>query len=420
MFGLRAEAVKLSIVRLVCNCGDPLRKLTPRFKRWLAYRRLNEFRRRHRKERGTLVRIFGPDGVVSAYTLRAVEKLPRDFCLETNRDEVIAFLESVRSRFVRRVKQRYLPRKPGRVRAVRNYFDFVNIENITPAAALVLAAEYDRGRIRGYNAALKTAAQNYVQHHLELDPDKMRYPLIDVDKWQPQVLRTLYQLGFFRLLDIEDFVPDPPDQAEYILPFQSGDYVDSTALGEFTIELRSLLDQLKFPNTNKVTHVHGRLVDAVENVIVHAYPTEVTDWQYPHVGRWWITASVDSDQNRINLIVYDQGVSIPGSLPYSPKFSVISGLLTSLVGIDDAFTDPKYDADAIKSAIEAGRSQTEDPHRGKGLLFMRDLVKEVGSKSELRIMSRNGAYLYRSDGHEEAWNHDSSIGGTLIEWRLYL
>lgn len=396
-----------------------MRKLTPRYKRWLIRRAFNEHRRKCRGSEGTIVRIFGPDGVVTGYTLHAVESLPRDFCLETNREEVITFLESARSRFARKVNRRYFPRRPGRIRAISNYFDFVQIENITPAAALVLAAEYDRGRIRGFNAAVKVAAQNFAQRRQEVNAEKMRYPLIDVDKWNPQVLRMLYQLGFFKLLDIEDFVPNPPDRAEYILPFKSGDNVDPDALGEFTDELRLLLDRLRFPNVERITHVYGRLIDAIDNVIVHAYPSSVANWQYPPVDRWWVTASVDSDDNRINLIVYDQGVSIPGSLPHSPRFSVISKMLYSLVGVDEAFTDPKYDGEAIKSAIEAGKSETDDPHRGKGLLFMRNLVNQVGTKGELRIMSRNGAYLYRSDGHEETSSHANSIGGTLIEWRLY-
>lgn len=307
-----------------------------------------------------------------------------------------------------------MPRRGGRVRTIGTYFDFTAIRQITPAAALVLAAEYDRARMRVLVSAMVRAARL----GKELDVDAYRLSLIDLNHWAPQVVHSLGQLGFFELLDIDEFVPEVPERDEHILPFVTGDNVDSEAIGELTGKLKDLLDKLAVPNEGTTVHLHGRIMDAIQNVRDHAYPSGVI-WQYPPVGHWWVAASVDTSENRLDLIVYDQGVTIPGSIPRSPRRALISAALRRLVGIDETLIDPKYDGVAIKAAIEAGTTGTDQPHRGKGLMFMRELVTFC-KRGEIRILSRNGSYVYGGKGMEDVKTHDMSIGGTLIEWRLYL
>ena len=53
-----------------------------------------------------------------------------------------------------------------------------------------------------------------------------RLSLIDIDRWSPQVVRTLSELGFFQLLDIEEFVPEVAERDEHIIEFVSVNNVD--------------------------------------------------------------------------------------------------------------------------------------------------------------------------------------------------
>ena len=342
-----------------------------------------------------------------------VRALPTVFCLEQNRDEVVAFLDSLRSRFVIKTRQRTHPRKPGKIRTISPYFDFSTIRQITPAAALVLAAEYDRARIRRIAEVFSNASD-----WRKVDPSLFQLSLIDVDRWDPNVLRTLAQLGFFELLEIPEPNPDNVVEAEHILSFRSGKNVDSAVAGGLTDELKNLLQKLKMPTTDATVHLQGRLVDAIQNVRDHAYPQNVS-MRFPHVGQWWMTASVDQNENRLDVVVYDQGVTIPGSIPHSPRSSEIVNYLKKIFNLEEDVNNPIYDGKSIKAAIEVGQSGTEQPHRGRGLMFMRELVSYCRD-GELRILSRNGGYSYRRNGHESEWSHPTSIGGTLIEWKLFL
>ena len=111
-------------------------------------RRLNEERRRKRGQISRPVFIYRPGGVFKGNAPRRIEPLPKIFGLEENRDEVVAFLDSLRSRIALNSKIRSFPLRSGRIRKIEHYFDFPVIEKITPAAALVLAAEYDRARLK--------------------------------------------------------------------------------------------------------------------------------------------------------------------------------------------------------------------------------------------------------------------------------
>ena len=389
-----------------------MRKLSPRFRAWIFNRRRNEERRRRHH---TTVRIYGVGGRIEGTAPRKVEQLPKNFCLDTNRDEVVKFLESLRSRFARGTKNRAMPRRAGRIRAIGSYFDFAAIEKITPAAALILAAEYDRGRLRSWTQAHAHAAASGGK----VDPNANPLSLINVDRWNPQVVSSLAQLGFFHLLDIQQFIPTDLQSNESILPFVSGSRVEPDELAwKLTEKLKDLLQSLELPNEETVTHLHGRIIEAIQNVRDHAYPPGIS-LLYPTVGRWWATASVDLQQKRLDVIVYDQGITIPGSIPRSPKRDIITQTYRKLFGRNENFGDTKYDGEAIRAAIESGKTQTEAPHRGKGLIFMQDLISYC-SHGELHIHSRNGVYRHMSNSDDKISTHDTSIGGTLIEWRLYL
>ena len=389
-----------------------MRKLTPSYKAWLMNRQRNEQKRSGNRPQRALVHVFGPSGVILCQAPSRVTPLPSHFCLRENRDEVVAFVDSLRSRFVRPMRHRPMPRNPGRRRVIGNYFDFQRVHTISSSAALVLAAEYDRARLRTLSRTIMSQQERH-------NKNQNLIKLVDIHKWSPVIVRTLDQLGFFSLLEIEDLVPVSCRSSSHILRFRSGSKVDATATAELIEELDQLLSQLHITGSEeKIVHLQGRLIEAIQNVHDHAYPPNVR-WRTPPAHRWWITASVDTTDNILHVVVYDQGISIPQSIPHSPWRREIMNSFRKTVGRDETEIRTEDDGFAIQAAFDVGRTETGQGHRGKGLMFMRELV-DLCSEGELCVLSRNGGYLYCKDGISSAWSHEDSIGGTLVEWRLHL
>ena len=277
---------------------------------------------------------------------------------------------------------------------------------------MVLAAEYDRARIRNFARTFLSK-----QHHHGSSDQTIQ--LIDIHKWSPNIVYTLHRLGFFTLLEIDNLVPSQHEFSSRILRFRSGNNVDAQSTAELISELDQLLSPLTtFNERGTIIHLQGRLIEAIQNVHDHAYPPNIS-WKTPPVYRWWITASVNVENNFLHIVVYDQGISIPMSIPHSPRQQEIMSLFRKMVGKEVNEIETENDGLAIQAAFEVGRSETGKRHRGRGLMFMRELV-DLCTNGELCVLSRNGGYLYRKDGHEVAWSHENSIGGTLVEWQLQL
>jgi len=69
--------------------------------------------------------------------------------------------------------------------------------------------------------------------------------------------------------------------------------------------------------------------------------------------------------------------------------------------------------------VKYGNSSSDEPYRGQGLPQMLEAIEEMKSGS-LTIASRGGLYHNDADdGVLERVSH-SSIGGTLVQWRLSL
>jgi hypothetical protein len=81
--------------------------------------------------------------------------------------------------------------------------------------------------------------------------------------------------------------------------------------------------------------------------------------------------------------------------------------------------DPSNDATAIRLAVSVARSKTGLPQHGKGLNTMVE-VADRAAIGRLRIISRNGEYVWEKGKKPVARSHEHSIGGTLIERRLHL
>lgn len=344
-----------------------------------------------------------------------VTPMPEVFCLDENYEEVIGFLSGLRDAISRSFagasdKDIGSTRKRRRVVASRphfkNYVAFETMKRITPSAALILASEYDRAR----------------------DIFKMPLHVVNYSQWQPDVKDTLSDLGFLDLFGIKLGHTHERHRKD-ILKFRTGQRISEDDV-VFVIEaLLGMLDRRDDDaaieqKDELATRAYKALVEAMENVRLHAYPAlpggiQVDDF----VPRWWMTGAFEAATGELTVVLYDQGISIPVSLPRWPGWSSIRPIFARAFGkpfeaaietIDSGFDDA-----AIYAATRMGRSSTRMSHRGKGLPTMREVIGACVS-GRLRIVSRRGDVTFETGKRPVRRLHTTPLCGTLIEWVVRL
>jgi len=132
-----------------------------------------------------------------------------------------------------------------------------------------------------------------------------------------------------------------------------------------------------------------------------------------------MTGAVDKASRRTTAVIYDQGATIPVSLPNWQNYAGWQRRMAAGVGLVPAPSDPESDGLAISIAVEEAISSTGESHRGRGLAQMRQFV-DMCRDGYLRIMSRNGEVVFRPRVKPQVRTYGVSVGGTLIEWNVGL
>lgn len=319
-------------------------------------------------------------GTANVYTRRSIRRvgeaavelsLPPHLDLEENFESTLSHFRHVRDAALGRYRIRRL--------------GFEKIVEISPAAALILASEVDQW--------------------------KQRAPRLraDVDSWNPEVRRRLCQMGYFELLKLPK-PPTPPDSGDLIfLRFLRGTS-EPDDKGKLAKQLRVNIEAIVGQGVVRRHVLFDSLSEAITNVIHHAYPDMSADSaQKP----WWLSASFDRRYRELTVLIYDQGVGIPATLParwaHYEKVKDVFGKWT--------------DSQKIEAATTYGRSSTNRPERGKGLVNLQSFAKAYQA-GRLSIYSRYGMYrLLHGNGdaiETVRRDHRVSVGGTLIEWSVRL
>lgn len=323
--------------------------------------------------------------------------VPQTICLDENYDGVTNFAANIRSNLIRNtdagpVTMDFTDLKRS-FRFHNSYADFGQIKNLTPAAALLIAAEYDRNR-RISGLPLYT---------------------IDLDTWDPGVRVFLHQLGFLKLLNVaEDEIPESVSTGPItVLAFTSGRKAEGAKATEIIAALNPL-----FGAIDEHMALRDCIVEAMSNVTRHAYPKD-HDYTYPPGDRrWWLTGSYDSESKKLSIVFVDLGITIPVSLPRSDIGAKAFDYLKKVFSIVPKIDDFGYDAEQIQAATHASRTSKNAAGEGLGLAEMKDFIDD-SSNGRLRVLSRRGEYVYEKDKGESVINHGVSIGGTLIEWEIW-
>lgn len=368
-----------------------MKKLTPRYREWLRRRSLYV-----RMRRGLTRVRYAEFTTLSGRRLVKISNespIPEILCLDRNNEESLVFFHDLRLRTIRKASGRIKPptsKKKSRIGWVRSYTDFSKVRSITPGAALILAAEYDRVR---RNTGIIGA--------------------INLDKWDKNVLSTLSQLGFFELLGFPgDFSPNFEGGVDknliYIAPMRCG---DNTDYREAADDIRKLFLEVGGDMALK-RHLFGAIVDAIENVKGHAYGNSdnVRNLIPP---LWWFSGSADPVKKILTLAIYDQGQTIPVTLPKKWPLEELTAMFAGAFGTQFRANTDEQDGEAVEAALRMSRSSTKLPERGKGLSKILNVVRQCPG-GRMRLISRRGHYIF-SDGRGRHLTCSTPLLGTFIE-----
>ncbi|KRS11031.1 hypothetical protein XM53_18300 [Roseovarius atlanticus] len=283
------------------------------------------------------------------------------------------------------------------MKRTQTYFDFSVIENLSPAVALVMTAEYHRA------AEIIGSAP----------------PAIELDKWSDAAFLPLFRLGFFEAIgQLEESELDLVDSDDvfYLRALSGKSGTDLERISKALLELIASLDGSRLSRDTRMA-LNSALGEAMVNVSKWAYPSDY-EYAFPNLGKFWVTASVDGRNNLLTVSIYDQGISIPVSYPRQPLKEKAWEYLKSLLSSEGEF---KFQDDSayIDCAMRFGNSHSDLEYRGQGLPQMKELIDTVENGC-LTICSRGGLWQYEHGRSTVRKSFPNSIGGTLIEWKLKL
>lgn len=321
---------------------------------------------------------------------------PEILSLSKNYTETARFLNSLRdglfqsarisaTRRGRRVKKRLGDQPPA---TVRGYWNFATIREISPAVALIIASEYHRF----------SRGRNWVPR------------AVNIEAWDPVVRAVLDAVGFLSLAGTEPVSSEILNLGDLsILKMRAG----HQASGE---EVSKLLEELGVAEMLNDAPLYEAIIEALTNTRHHAYP-ETHQFEEPHVPGWWMTGFVNRQRREFNVIVFDQGVSIPVTLPLWKRFGELTAFWKRAFRSEPDFEDTANDGTAIRAAMTVGKSRTKEATRGKGLHAIEDAVNRCDN-GELAIYSRYGEYRKSSGRSSRHFNRNDPVGGTLVVWRM--
>ncbi|AZB62968.1 hypothetical protein EBL87_04185 [Cereibacter sphaeroides] len=341
---------------------------------------------------------------------------PANLNLDLNIDETLKFLKDIRDRIGKKrspgqPKGEWLSQKPGRMPRIGSFYDFAKIETISISAALILASCYDRARrISGATP-----------------------PAVNYADWPMAVFRVLQDVGFFEFIGHVDLdasgIPTHQDQSDERRICSAISGKNANGLEQCSNEIFQLLLFLSVDSENAeqlLADINSAVSEAMINVARHAYPSDfVAASIYDTVGQWWFAAQADRPSRELKIVVYDQGATIPGTLPRREWFkSTVESVMRSVVPdfIYDRDKNQRIgslDHEYINYSMRRGKTQTNDPERGLGLPQMQSLVDHC-SDGSISIVSRSGLYRYAKGTSTMMRALPVDLEGTLVEWRLSL
>lgn len=400
-----------------------MKKLTKRYKSILVYRAAKAHKNKKNRSmiktpmaltemqfKPFVVNIWDGEINQKALCVRKPIAPPEHINFEDTIDETLVFLKKIRDsigqkRFDGSPHPGWLKNKKGRLPRLGTFHDYSTIKSISVSAALVVASCYDRARrITGVTP-----------------------PAINHQDWPDSVFRVLSDVGFFKFIGHKPPNARKPTE-DQIKIFSAISGKNANGLEECSNEMFELLKFLSYSGqsaTTILTDVNSVVSEAMINVSRHAYPKDfVEESPYDTVGQWWMTAQADRQNQTLTVVVYDQGATIPGTLPSKQWYrNYVQSIMRHFRPDFDYKRDAEHlrtrDAHFINHSMKKGKTQTNDPERGLGLPQMQSLIDQCDDGS-LTIVSRAGLYKYSKGNSVTKRALPLDLEGTLVEWHITL
>lgn len=245
-------------------------------------------------------------------------------------------------------------------------------------------------------------------------------PAINIHKWSDPVFSKLYEIGYFHTIGMTEEVEvqylEKNEGTVRVLPIVTGR--TAAELEAIAVKLQDLRAFLRGDDEGMSEEVelalNSALGEALINVSAHAYDDSY-DFKYRHIGCWWVTAEANRELNTMTVVVYDQGATIPRTLPYRSTWDKISSAVARKVTGAEEF-EFQYDGAYIEGAMRLNATRTGETNRGYGLPQMVEFVDICGAGS-ITVFSRGGVCRYDGKSYTtDSFQH--SVGGTLVEWKI--
>ncbi|WP_417442486.1 hypothetical protein [Idiomarina abyssalis] len=247
---------------------------------------------------------------------------------------------------------------------------------------------------------------------------------------EPKVNMLLKRSNLKRLIEGRELIRVRAD--DQLLPVISSDSA------EYTEEIVDFIKRKIYNNdltANDESILSEAVMEAVENVLVHAYPElqtspEPLSSSDTIKGRqWWMVCDVVKDQ--LYLAIMDSGVGIPETVKHKNWFEkafreeypeLYQELYSELGRGERLLEKLNYkpnvtDANFINISMTGDLSSIEQQGRGQGSKSIKSLVSE-NEMGKLWVFSGKGLYLFRSNDDKELYNLPKSIKGTLLQWNI--
>lgn len=303
----------------------------------------------------------------TALCMRPPSIPPKHINFDADIDTTLEFLKLIRDKLGRRKSaarptQNWVRERRGYLPRIGGFHDYSKIQSLSVSAALVVASCYDRAwRITGSVP-----------------------PAINYTDWPKDVFQVFYEVGFFDFIGhsgqtgIGESYRNKCDDDFRVMSALSGR--NANGLAECSGEILNLLKFLRPTDDDLrelLPEINTAVSEAMINVARHAYPDDYTlQSDYDTIGQWWMTARADRSLQQLTIVVYDQGATIPGTLPYRSWFkATVQDILRSVAPTfvyDD--TRRTFDHEYINYSMKKGKSQTGERERGLGLPQMQALI----------------------------------------------
>lgn len=389
-----------------------MKKPTLKIKKWHAHRAKNQSRRVGReytgwgfpglesptKRRLVPVQIWQGGDPEWAFCLSPPTSPPDPLCLRENRNETFRIFAEMRRNLNRSLDQGttfvHRPEKVGSWPRVPSYFDLSGVSDVSTAAAVIMAAEYERIRV----------LQSEVP------------PTVELDKWNDIVFTKLYQLGFFEITGHTPGNDDKLTLNDESLTMRIVRSTSSDDLHAIDLALQKLFAFLGADDSDPIIiEFLTALSEAMTNVTNHAYMPGV-HFDYQHIDSFWVAATAHQKDRSISIVVYDQGATIPETYPRLSRVQKVGRFLARALTVEKEH-DCEHDGTFIRAAMRYGGSRTDQSHRGRGLPQMFKTLQKIG-KGTLAVYSRGGWCMRTSEGRMKSGYVDHKLGGTLVEWTV--